>query len=103
MMFAYSSRRDIPVCPKLDMLVTRNKEEILGRLNSEKVPWVGVPAKMISVAQKLNTIKLWRRDQNCSFRRTDYRNRGRTPKKCVLLKFFCMLITNCGRLLFGGR
>jgi hypothetical protein len=44
--------------------------------NPEKLSWVLVPVKIISVARKLSKIEELRKEQNCLFRRGEERRGG---------------------------
>jgi hypothetical protein len=48
--------------------------------NAEKLAWVRVPMKMVSVARKLSTIEERNQNQSCLFRRRDYKNKDRSPE-----------------------
>jgi hypothetical protein len=76
--FAYISRRDSPnlTCSWLETRKRFQKGQ-----NYEKVSWVRVPVRMVSVARKLSAIKERRQDQNRLFRRGYYRNTGHNQEK----------------------
>jgi hypothetical protein len=83
-MFAYSSRTDILICTKLDILISRDHEEISERSKHRKSVLSSSPSEDCSVARKLNTIEERCQDQSYLFRRRDYRSKGNNPK-CVLV------------------
>jgi hypothetical protein len=56
-------------------------QEILERL---KVYRFRIPVKKVSVARKVSTIEEWRHDQNCLFRRGDYRGKCNNTENTVL-------------------
>jgi hypothetical protein len=85
-MFAYSSRTDSPICSKLGMLIPWDQKDILGRPNSGNVTWVRVLERSVPVARKLSTIEERRKDQNCLFRRGNYRNEDQNPENLSCIR-----------------
>jgi hypothetical protein len=75
-MFAYSSRTDEPIFPKLGMLMPWNHEGILERSKLRKSVLGSSPGKDVSVARKLSMMKQQCQDQFFLFRRVDYKNEG---------------------------
>jgi hypothetical protein len=51
--------------PNLACLFFEIKKRIYKGYNSEKVSWVRVPVKMVSVARKISSIEEQRKEQNC--------------------------------------
>jgi hypothetical protein len=135
-MFAYSSKRDIPIFTKLGILILWYQEEnsegsklrknVLSSIPSEngscssetkhdrrsvprpklifskgdhrnkghsteKVSWVRVLMRTVSVARKLCKIKERRQGKICLFRRRDYRNYAHKNKNCPELEDDCLL------------
>jgi hypothetical protein len=80
-MFAYSSRTDAQICTKRSMLILKPKRDFRKVKTPEKAPRIRVPVGVVPVARKLSTLEERRQDQNCLFRRGDYRNKGHNPEQ----------------------
>jgi hypothetical protein len=69
------------------------------RHNAEKLTWVRVPVKMVSLTRKRCTIEKWRQEQNGLFWRGDYIKEDNKPERTVIGSdpgedIFCTLKTN---------
>jgi hypothetical protein len=91
--------------PRL-FLSTRRLQKLRSQI--QKLSWVRVPVKMVPVARKLSTIKERRNEQNCLFRRGDYKNKGHIPETLlgsshgeyvVCRDFFPMILNNMYRMI----
>jgi hypothetical protein len=80
-MFAHTTRRNMPICTKLGMLISWDQEENTGGSKPRKSVLSLNPVRAVPVARKLSTIEERRQDQSCLFRRGDYRNKGQKPEK----------------------
>jgi hypothetical protein len=65
--------------PNLAFLFLETRKRFQKGQNAEKLYWVRVPARVISVTRKLRTIE-GRQDKNYLFWRGDYGNQGYKPK-----------------------
>jgi hypothetical protein len=84
--------------PNLVRLCLETRKGFQKGQNSEKVFWVRVPVRVVSVARKLCMIEEQRQNQNCL---EDYRTKSHNPEKLswvrVPLKIFCTVEANYGK------
>jgi hypothetical protein len=81
--FAYKSRVDKPICPKLGKLISCNQEEILElSIISNKTPRFESRLRVFSVNGNLSKIEERREDQTLFFFGKEIRETGgKTPKE----------------------